>query len=132
MIGAATGYSAAVLARLAGSVVALEEDAELAAFAGDGARGQRRRARRRARSPRGRPKAAPYDFILIDGAVEHVPQAIVDQVADGGEIALALLDEGVTRLCIGRVVAGAFGATAFADAAAASLPGFEKPRGFSF
>ena len=33
---------------------------------------------------KGWPKDAPYDFILIDGAVEQVPQAIVDQAADGG------------------------------------------------
>jgi len=131
VIGAATGYSAAVLARLARSVVALEEDSGLVAFArtaledtGVGL----------VKGPlaRGHAEGAPYDFILIDGAVEHVPQAIVDQVADGGEIALALIEEGITRLCIGRVASGAFGATAFADAAAASLPGFEKPRGFSF
>ena len=45
---------------------------------------------------------------------------------------VALADRGVTRLAIGRVVAGAFGMTVYADAAAAILPGFEKPRGFSF
>ena len=88
MIGAATGYSAAVLARLVGSVVALEEDAALAAFA-QGALTDSRVSWSRARSPRAGPKGAPYDFILIDGAVEHVPQAIVDQAADGARIALA-------------------------------------------
>ena len=88
MIGAATGYSAALLARLAGSVVALEEDAALAAFAKRGAGRAPASSSSRGRSPRARPSGAPYDFILIDGAVEHVPQAIVDQVADGGEIAL--------------------------------------------
>ena len=39
---------------------------------------------------------------------------------------------GVTRLALGRVVAGAFGMTVYADAEAAVLPGFEKPRGFTF
>jgi protein-L-isoaspartate(D-aspartate) O-methyltransferase len=131
VIGAATGYSAAVLARLAGSVTAVEEVPELAAFA------------RKALADTGvelvegplragHAERAPYDFILIDGAVEYVPQMIVDQLADGGEFALALLDEGVTRLCVGRVAGGAFGTTAVSDAAAALLPGFEKPRGFSF
>ena len=57
VIGAATGYSAAVLARLAGSVTALEEDAALAAFARDGAGGDRRRRWSRGRSPRAGPKA---------------------------------------------------------------------------
>jgi len=131
VIGAATGYSAAVLARLVRSVVALEEDSALVAFA-----------RSICLDPnvqvvsgpltKGHAKGAPYDFILIDGAVEMVPQAILDQVAEGGEIALALLDQGVSRLAIGRVIAGAFGTTIFADAATASLPGFARPREFSF
>ena len=131
VIGAATGYSAAVLERLVKEVVAIEEAPELVAFARraladtgvelvEGALAQ------------GHPAGAPYDFILIDGAVEYVPQAIVDQVADGGEISLALIEDGVTRLCVGRVVGGALGTTAFADAAAAVLPGFLKPRGFIF
>jgi protein-L-isoaspartate(D-aspartate) O-methyltransferase len=131
VIGAATGYSAALLARLVASVVALEEDEELHRFAvraldGSGVE--------LVRGPlaKGYAKAAPYDFILIDGAVEQVPPAIVEQTADGGGIALALLEEGVSRLAVGRVVAGAFGATIFADAETAPLPGFEKPRGFSF
>lgn len=131
VIGAATGYSAALLARLAASVVALEEEDGLAAFAGDALAGSGVEV---VKGPlaKGWRKAAPYDFILIDGAVEHVPQAIVDQVADGGEVALALIVDGVARLCMGRVVSGAFGAIAFADAAAPPLPGFEKPPGFSF
>jgi protein-L-isoaspartate(D-aspartate) O-methyltransferase len=131
VIGAATGYSAAVLARLAGSVTAVEEVPELAGFARKALAGT---GVELIEGPltEGHAAGAPYDFILIDGAVEHVPQAIVDQVADGGEFALALLDEGVTRLSVGRVVGGAFGTTAVSDAAAAVLPGFEKPRGFSF
>ncbi len=51
-------------------------------------------------------------------------------MADGS--ALALLDQGVTRLAMGRVAGGAFGLATFADAAVAILPGFEKPRGFIF
>lgn len=131
VIGAATGYSAAVLDRLVGSVVAVEEVPELAEFARAALSGTKVKMVE-ASLPQGYPDGAPYDFILIDGAVEYVPQPIVDQIADGGEIALALLDDGVSRLSVGRVVSGAFGTTAFSDAAAAVLPGFEKPRGFSF
>jgi protein-L-isoaspartate(D-aspartate) O-methyltransferase len=131
VIGAATGYSAAVVARLVGAVTALEEDAELLAFARNALAGS---AVELVKGPlaKGYAKGAPYDFILIDGAVERVPAAIVEQAADGGTIALALLEEGVSRLAVGRVIGGAFGATIFADAATAPLPGFEKPRGFSF
>lgn len=131
VIGAATGYSAAVLASLVASVTALEESPELAAFARAALDGTGVSV---VEGPlaAGHAAGAPYDFVLIDGAVADVPQAIVDQVADGGEIALALLDRGVSRLGIGRVVAGAFGVTIYADAAAAVLPGFDVPRPFSF
>ena len=131
VIGAATGYSAAVLARLVASVVAVEEDEELLAFAKAALKGS---GVELAKGPlaRGYAKAGPYDFILLDGAVETVPPAIVDQVAEGGAIALALLEQGVSRLAFGRVAAGALGMTIFADAATASLPGFARPREFSF
>ena len=131
VIGAATGYSAAVLARLAAEVVAVEEQPELAAF-GQSALADSHVQVVEAPLSGGHAAAAPYDFILIDGAVEHVPPAILDQLADGGQIALAVIEDGITRLCVGRMVAGAFGATAYADAAAAVLPGFETPRGFNF
>jgi protein-L-isoaspartate(D-aspartate) O-methyltransferase len=131
VVGAATGYSAAVAARLAKSVVALEEQPELAAVA------------RRVLADtgvevvegplnQGWAQGAPYDFVLIDGAVEFVPQAIIDQVAEGGELAAAILDAGVPRLSIGRVVGGNFGSAAYTDSAAPILPGFETPRTFSF
>lgn len=131
VIGAATGYSAAVLARLVASVTALEEAPELAGFAREALAGS---GVELVEGPlaAGHPAGAPYDYILIDGAVEDVPEAIVGQLADGGQFSLALAEGGVTRLCVGRVVAGAFGTTAFSDAAAAALPGFDKPRGFIF
>jgi protein-L-isoaspartate(D-aspartate) O-methyltransferase len=131
VVAAATGYAAAVLARLAGPVVALEEDGELAALAranlaGTGAR--------LVEGPLtgGWEADAPYDLILIDGAVESVPEALVRQLADGGRLAAGLVENGVTRLAIGRRAGEGFGMAAFADAAAAILPGFARPRAFTF
>jgi protein-L-isoaspartate(D-aspartate) O-methyltransferase len=131
VIGAATGYSAAVVARLAKSVIALEEQPDLA---GDARRALADAGVEVVEGPlnQGWPGGGPYDFILIDGAVEFVPQQIIDQVADGGELAAAILDGGVPRLSIGRVVGGAWGSAAYTDAAAPILPGFQKPRTFSF
>ncbi len=131
VIGAGSGYAAAVIARLTASVTALEEDGALAAMAREALAGT---GVTLVEGPlaAGWADGAPYDFILIDGAVEYVPQAIIDQAADGGRIALALLDRGVTRLGIGRVVSGAFGLSTVSDAAVAVLPGFEKPREFVF
>ena len=131
VIAAGTGYAAAVLDRLAGSVTAVEEDAALAAAAREALAGT---GVNLVEGPlaEGWSAGAPYDFILIDGAVEYLPPAILDQAADGARIGLALLDRGVTRLAMGRVAGGAFGLTTFADAAVAILPGFAKPRNFVF
>ena len=131
VIGAATGYAAAVLARMVRSVIALEEDAGLAAAAKAALKGTDVKL---VEGPlaMGYKKAAPYDLILIDGAVEHVPDAIVDQLAENGRIVAAILDNGVARISIGRRGGGGFGMVAITDVASANLPGFEKPRGFTF
>lgn len=131
IVGAATGYSAALLARLVDNVVALEEDANLlGALRGASLNGNVSVAEGPLAA--GWPDGAPYDVILIDGAVEQVPQALIDQLADGGRLAVAILERGVSRLSIGRKAGGAFGVVAFADADAAPLPGFAEPAGFQF
>ena len=131
VIGAATGYSAALLDKLCASVVAVEEDADLTAFARSALQGTQVEL---VEGPlaAGHEAGAPYDLVLIDGAVASVPDAIVAQVAENGRIAAVVLDGGVTRLGVGRKVAGSFGLTIFTDGAAAILPGFAKPRTFSF
>lgn len=126
VVGAATGYTAAVLAQLGASVVALEEDAALTPVREAGV------------TPVSGPlaegwaEAAPYDLIVIDGVVEFVPQALIDQLADGGRLATAIVERGVTRLAIGRKSGAGFGMVSFADAEAAPLPGFSKPPEFVF
>ena len=130
-IGVATGYAAAVLARLVGPCLAVEEDAELAAAARASLAGSEVELVE-APLAGGYPAGAPYDRILIDGAVEFVPDALIGQLADGGRLATGLLENGVTRLAIGRRAGEGFGVAAFADAAAAILPGFAKPRAFRF
>ncbi|HEX8533191.1 MAG TPA: protein-L-isoaspartate O-methyltransferase [Allosphingosinicella sp.] len=131
VVGAATGYAAAVMARLVGSVVATEEDPALIevarhALSGTGVK--------LVKTPLalGYEGDAPYDLILIDGAVESVPQPIIDQLVDGGRLATAILDQGVSRVSIGRRVGESFGVAPMTDVATAILPGFSKPRAFSF
>lgn len=131
LVGAAGGYSAAVLVRLVGSLVAIEEAPALVAKA------------RAALAPlgvelveapleTGHATGGPYDFILVDGAIEELPPAIIDQLADGGRAAFVLLDRGVTRLAVGRRIGAGFGVTTYVDSAAAPLPGFARARTFSF
>ncbi len=127
VVGAGTGYSAAVLKHIGCEVVALESDPALAARAkalgidvveGPLEAGVKRR--------------APYQQILIDGAVENIPDAIIAQLADGGRLGCALIDRGITRLVVGRKAGGAFGHLSVGDSGVAALPGFSRPREFTF
>jgi protein-L-isoaspartate(D-aspartate) O-methyltransferase len=84
-----------------------------------------------AQGPEAAPKG-PYDLIIIDGAVEEVPPALVARLGPEGRLGTAIADNGVTRLAIGRVSGGALGLRRFADAEVPILPGFARPRVFTF
>jgi protein-L-isoaspartate(D-aspartate) O-methyltransferase len=75
---------------------------------------------------------AIYDLILIDGAVEDVPAGLVARLAPEGRLGTAISDNGVTRLAIGRVAGGILGLRRFADGEVPLLPGFTRPRVFTF
>ena len=127
VVGAGTGYSAAVLTAMGLVVTALDCSSELAAAA-------RENGVEVVEGPleAGWPKAAPYDQILIDGAIEAIPDAIVDQLANGGRLGTALIDRGITRLIVGRKAGGAFGYLSLSDAGVPVLPGFARPSAFTF
>lgn len=127
VVGAGTGYSAAVLAHIGLDVVALESSAALVDHA-------RELGIDMVEGPleAGHGNGAPYDLVLIDGAVEEVPEAIVDQLADGGRLGTALTDRGITRLIVGRKAGIAFGYLSLADAGVPALPGFARPKTFVF
>jgi len=74
----------------------------------------------------------PVDLILIEGAIEELPAPLAEALVEGGRIATALVTDGVTRLAIGRKVAGVIGWTHFADSEVAPLPGFTRPPAFTF
>ena len=127
VVGAGTGYSAAILAAMGLEVVALESDGELAAKA-------RAAGVEVAEGPlaKGWAKGAPYDQVLIDGAVGCLPDAIVEQLADGGRLGAALLSGPVPRLIVGRKAGEAFGYLSIGDCGAPVLPGFDRPHSFTF
>ena len=127
VVGAGTGYSAAVLTRMGLDVLGIESDPELAARA-------RKLGIRIVEAPLqvGDPKGGTYDQILIDGAIEIIPDAIIAQLADGGRLGTALIDRGITRLAVGRKAGGAFGYLTVADAGVPALPGFSRPKEFIF
>ncbi|MBM7406807.1 MULTISPECIES: protein-L-isoaspartate O-methyltransferase family protein [Sphingomonas] len=132
LIGAATGYTAAVLAELAGSLVALEEDATLAAQAREALAGMANVTVVEGPLVEGWAQGAPYDAIVIDGAVEFVPDAIVHQAKIDGRVTTGVIDRGVSRLAAGRRSEGGFGLVDFADVDCVVLPGFSKPPTFQF
>lgn len=127
VVGSGTGYSAAVLREVGLEVVALESDQLLAADAQaadiETVVGTLRD---------GWSKGAPYQLILLEGAVEEVPSALAKQLAPGGRIAGAIVDRGVARLSVGTSASGSIGWRSLADSDVEALPGFERPRAFTF
>jgi protein-L-isoaspartate(D-aspartate) O-methyltransferase len=136
-IGCGPGYTSAVLARLASTVVALESDPELAAKAAaalvelkvdnavvvptDAAQGY--------------PPQAPYQVIVFGGAVAEIPQSICAQLADGGRLVAVVADGGTGRMGKAMLVTRAgdsFGRRVIFDAAIPFLPGFEPKPVFNF
>jgi protein-L-isoaspartate(D-aspartate) O-methyltransferase len=128
VVGAGTGYSAAVLGAMGAKVTAVECDPALAETA-------RANGVEATEGPLETAFAAgaPFDLILIDGAVDgEVPEAIIAQLRDGGRLATGVVENGVGRLAIGTRAGTAFGLRTFADAAVSVLPGFAQVRSFTF
>ncbi|NWK94724.1 protein-L-isoaspartate O-methyltransferase [Sphingobium lactosutens] len=125
LIGAATGYAAALLSELGAQITAVEEEggAEFAVAGATVVRGALNA---------GASAGAPYDVLFIDGAVEEVPAALVQQLADGARVVTGIVDRSVTRLCSGRVVGGALGLNRLIDMEMVVLPGFSAPKAFEF
>ncbi|MGN6820843.1 MAG: protein-L-isoaspartate O-methyltransferase family protein [Sphingomonas sp.] len=132
LIGAAGGYTAAVLAELVGSVVAVESDADLAAHARAALAGYGNVDLVEGPLDKGHSDRAPYDVLVVDGAVEALPESLVSQVVAGGRVVTGLIERGVPRLASGRTIKSGFGLRAFADIDCVPLPGFAVPRGFAF
>ena len=132
LIGAAGGYTAAVLAELVASVVAVESDPALAALARTALAGIATVELVEGPLQAGHAAGAPYDVLVVDGAVEALPDALIEQVAVGGRVVAGIADRGVTRLSAGRRSAGGFALLDFADIDCVPLPGFAQPRPFTF
>jgi protein-L-isoaspartate(D-aspartate) O-methyltransferase len=132
LVGAATGYTAAVLSGLVSTVVALEEDGALVAHAKAALSGFANVDVVTGSLSQGWAESAPYDVIMIDGAIEHVPAQLSGQIADDGRFVTGLIDAGVTRLALGRRAGDGFGLFPVADLEAAVLPGFAVPKTFKF
>ncbi len=134
VVGCGSGYSAAVLARLANSVVALEQDADLAAQASEKlvelevdnvavVTGS---------LEAGYPSEAPYDVIFVDGAVELVPTGLLDQLKDGGRLVAVVGYGRSAAATLFRRSGDDIGSRVAFDADVQPLPGFRRPKAFVF
>lgn len=132
LIGAASGYTAAALGELVASVVAVEVDPALSAQARANLGASERITIVEAPLELGHPERAPYDVMIVDGAIEQFPEQLVAQVRPGGRIVGGVVDNGVTRLASGRRSEGGFAMIDFADVNCCRLPGFAKPARFTF
>ncbi|GGE59136.1 protein-L-isoaspartate O-methyltransferase family protein [Actibacterium pelagium] len=131
-LGCGLGYSTAVLARMAEAVVAVEEDADMAADAQTNLSEQNADNAAVIEAPlaEGDAKHGPYDVVILQGAVEHMPDALLQQVKEGGRI-LAIFQEGALGVCrVGYKIDGEVSWRYAFNAGAPVLPGFERQNAF--
>lgn len=134
-IGCGTGYSTALMAKLAATVVALESDPALASRANENLAGLGvdNAVVVEGRLAEGYPSQAPYDAVFIGGAVPDIPAALSQQLADGGRLCAVLADDtGATQARLVMRTGDTLSHRIIFDAAAPELPGFAAPAGFVF
>ena len=130
-LGCGLGYSTAVIARLCDAVVAVEEDADLAAEAQRtlSAEGVDNAAVVVGALAAGDARHAPFDVITLQGGVEVVPQALLDQLKEGGRIGAVFMEGALGTARIGYKIDGVVSWRQVFNASAPVLPGFAAARG---
>ncbi|HVZ90225.1 MAG TPA: protein-L-isoaspartate O-methyltransferase [Rhizomicrobium sp.] len=133
-VGPATGYSSAVLSRLSQSVVALEEDAGLAAFAKEALASAGDNRVRVVCGPhdRGVANEGPFDVIFLNGAVPEPPKVLLGQLAEGGRLVAPVCRGADGKAWRFQREEGHFGGVIGFDAPAPQLVGFQNTVGFVF
>ena len=132
-LGCGLGYSTAVLAHMCDFVVAVEDDADRAAEAQAilSQAGIDNAAVMEGPLPEGAAKSAPYDVIMVQGAVEEVPAALLDQLREGGRIGCIFAEGGLGVVRIGHKIDGTVNWRFAFNASAPVLPGFRRVAAFS-
>lgn len=132
-IGCGLGYSTAVLARLGEFVVAVEDDAGRAADAQEllSEQGVDNAAVMEGPLNAGSAKSGPYDIIILQGAIEVLPDALIDQLREGGRVAAVFAEGALGVVRIGHKIDGAMNWRFAFNAGAPLLAGFEKSTAFA-
>ena len=131
-IGTGLGYAAAIMARMAGTVVAVEDDEARAADA------QRILSEQGVDNAvvvtgplaAGAPKHGPYDVIVLQGGIEHLPDTLIAQLKEGGRVAAIFMAGGLGTVRVGFRVGNAIDWRFIFNATAPVLPGFARERAF--
>lgn len=134
-VGCGTGYSTAIAAALAESVLALEENAGLARIASEtlGELGIANAAVVHGPHAQGLPAEAPFDVIFVNGRIPGPAETLMDQLKPDGRLVAVVGDGAISRGTVFRRIEGGVSTGASFDAAAPNLAGFEGPkRGFVF
>ncbi|MCV2892821.1 protein-L-isoaspartate O-methyltransferase family protein [Lentibacter sp. XHP0401] len=131
-LGCGMGYSSAVIARMAEAVIAVEEDEALAREAETllAEAGAVNAVVEQGPIAAGAPQHGPYDVITIEGAVETVPQAILDQLKEGGRMVAIFAEGKLGTVRIGHKINGQMSWRFSFNAGAPVLAGFEKAEAF--
>jgi protein-L-isoaspartate(D-aspartate) O-methyltransferase len=134
VVGCATGYAAAVVAKIAGQVTATESDSSLVAKAGTALAGLGLGTVtvRGAAAADGDSAAAPYDVIVLNGATEIIPEGLFRQLKQGGRLVGVFATTVPPRATIVTHSHDDFGHRALFDAVAPVLPGLERVPAFVF
>jgi protein-L-isoaspartate(D-aspartate) O-methyltransferase len=133
-VGCASGYSSSVLARIARSVIALEQDADLVRLATEllpsvGAAGA---VVTQGPLAQGFAAKAPYNAIVVEGAISSAPEALLSQLAEGGRLVAVVSNGTAGKACVFVREGQSFGRRAAFDAEVPTLVGFSKTVGFVF
>jgi protein-L-isoaspartate(D-aspartate) O-methyltransferase len=131
-VGSGSGYSAAVLAQLGAAVWGLEEDDELHGRAVQLLAGIGNAEMARGPLANGLKRHAPFDVIFVNGACAVRPQALLEQLKDGGRLVCILAEDSPGRGHLFVRADGAISDRAAFDALVPVLPGFEKVPSFVF
>jgi protein-L-isoaspartate(D-aspartate) O-methyltransferase len=110
LVSCGSGYLAALVQPLVGSL-AVVDAADAAAM---------------------KKKKGGYTLLLIDGAIEDLPDALAGQLAEGGRIVTGMVERGVTRLAVGRKLGGAVSLQPLAEIGIPVLGEFAAPKRWSF
>ena len=134
VVGCATGYSAAVVAKIASQVTATESDSGLADEARDvlARTGCGNVTVHAAAAADGEPANAPYDVIVLDGATEITPDRVYRQLKEGGRLVGVFATTQPPRAAIVTHSHGDFGHRALFDATVPVLPGLTRVPAFVF